>query len=93
MKGITGVGLTSGDPYLVTGGAEMFSVKDAALNPDGSLNLSASLAEADILIHKGQIMLQNERTGEKVLARHDIQLVPGQGLMQNRWLCGGGGSQ
>jgi hypothetical protein len=93
VKGLTGVGLTSGDPYIVTGGAEMFSVKDAVLNPNGTLNLSASLMESDILIHKGQIMLQNTRTGKKILARHDIQLVPGKGLMHNRWLCGGGGSQ
>jgi hypothetical protein len=93
VKGLTGVGLTSGDAYIVTGGAEMFSVKDAVLNPNGTLNLTASLMESDILIHKGQIMLQNTRTGKKVLARHDIQLVPGKGLMHNRWLCGGGGSQ
>lgn len=94
VKNLTGVGITAagiltGTQYVVTGGAEMFSIKDAVLNPNGSLNLNASLAESDVVIHRGQIMLENVATGDRVLARHDIQKVPGQGIMQDRWLCFG----
>lgn len=94
VKGLTGVGVASngtltGTTYIVKGGAEMFSIKDALFNNDGSLNLNGSLAAGDLVIHRGEILLENTVTGEKVLARHDIQKIPGKGLMQNRWLCGG----
>ena len=94
VKNLTGVGVTTGGmltgtQYVVTGGAEMFSIKDAVLNPNGSLNLAASLTESDVVIHRGQIMLENIATGDRVLARHDIQKVPGQGIAQNRWRCFG----
>ena len=94
-KGMTAIGVDAqGNPtgtmYNVIGGAEMFSIKDAVFNPTtGALNLAGSLTESDIVIHRGTLVFENVETGEKVIARHDIQNVPGQGIKQNRWLCNG----
>lgn len=89
VKGMTGVGLTTGTIYDVVGGAEMFSIKDAVFNADGSLNLSGSLSESDIVIHRGILIFVSRTDGTRVVARHDIQKVPGAGILQNRWLCAG----
>jgi hypothetical protein len=97
VKGMTGIGVTNtgaptGTQYNVIGGAEMFSIKDALFNPDGSLNLSGtlnSLTEGDIVIHRGTLVFEKVGDGSRVIARHDIQKVPGKGILQNRWLCAG----
>lgn len=89
VKGMTGVGLTTGTIYDVVGGAEMFSIKDAVFNADGSLNLSGSLSESDIVIHRGILVFVSRTDGTRIVARHDIQKVPGAGILQNRWLCAG----
>ena len=89
VKGMTGVGLTTGTVYDVVGGAEMFNIKDAVFNANGSLNLSGSLSESDIVIHRGTLVFVSRTDGTRVVARHDIQKVPGAGILQNRWLCAG----
>ena len=89
VKGMTGVGLTTGTIYDVVGGAEMFSIKDAVFNADGSLNLSGSLNESNIVIHRGILVFVSRTDASRVVARHDIQKVPGAGILQNRWLCAG----
>lgn len=89
VKGMTGVGLTTGTIYDVVGGAEMFNIKDAVFNANGSLNLSGSLSESDIVIHRGTLVFVSRTDGSRVVARHDIQKVPGAGILQNRWLCAG----
>ena len=94
VKGMTAMGVNaSGTPtgtnYMVQGGAEMFSVKEAVFAANGTLNLPASLTESDIVIHRGTLVFVNTETGERVVARHDIQKVPSSGILQNRWICGG----
>lgn len=88
-KGMTGTGLKSGAEYDVLGGAEMFAVKDAVLNPDGSLNIPGSLAVSDIVIHQGTLVFENRSDGSKVVARHIIRKVPGRNTIINEWKCGG----
>ncbi len=88
-KGMTGTGLTFGTNYDVIGGAEMFAVKDAVLNPNGTLNLPGSLAESDIVIHQGTLVFRNRADGSKVVARHIIRKVPGSSTIINEWKCGG----
>lgn len=88
-KEMTGTGLISGSEYDVLGGAEMFAIQDAVLNPDGSLNLSGSLAESDIVIHQGTLVFRNRSDGDQVVARHVIRKVPGQDVTVNEWRCGG----
>lgn len=87
-KGMTGMGLISGDKYDVLGGAEMFAVQDAVLNPDGTLNLAGSLAESDIVIHQGTLVFRNREDGSQVVARHVIRKVPGRETI-SEWRCGG----
>lgn len=89
VKGMTGTGLTTGTIYDVVGGAEMFSIKDPVYNPDGSLNLPASIAESDIVIHRGTLVFVSRTDGSRVVARHLITKVPGAGLKENTWDCGG----
>ena len=95
VKGMTAVGVSTtgaltGTTYNVIGGAEMFSIKDAVFNPQtGALNLPGSLTASDIVIHRGNLVFENTQTGDRVVARHDILKVPGQGIKQDRWLCGG----
>lgn len=88
-KGMTGIGLLSGTEYDVIGGAEMFAIKDAVLNPDGGLNLSGSIAESDIVIHQGTLVFQSRTDGSRVVARHIIRKVPGSDITINEWKCGG----
>lgn len=87
-KGMTGTGLETGTTYDVVGGAEMFSIKDAVFT-NGSLNLGSSLTESDIVIHRGTLVFVSRTDGTRVVARHDIQKVPGAGLLHNEWHCGG----
>lgn len=92
---VTGTGTTSvpiqytSNYYNVIGGAEMFSIKNPVFTSTGALNLPGSLQESDIVIHRGTLVFENVATGEKVIARHDIQKVPGAGTKTDRWLCGG----
>lgn len=88
VKGMTGTGLETGTLFDVVGGAEMFSIKDAVFT-NGSLNLGGSLTESDIVIHRGTLVFVSRTDGTRVVARHDIQKVPGAGLLQNVWHCGG----
>ena len=87
--GVNASGTPTGTNYMVQGGAEMFSVKEAVFAANGTLNLPASLTESDIVIHRGTLVFVNTETGERVVARHDIQKVPSSGILQNRWICGG----
>lgn len=89
VKGMTGTGLTTGTIYDVAGGAEMFSIKNPVYNPDGSLNLAASISESDIVIHRGTLVFVSRTDGSRVIARHLITKVPGAGLKENTWDCGG----
>lgn len=88
-RGMTGTGLISGAEYDVLGGAEMFAIKDAVLNPNGTLNLSGSLSESEIVIHQGTLVFQNRADGNKVVARHIIRKIPGSSTTINEWKCGG----
>lgn len=88
-KGMTGTGVDSGTEYDVLGGAEMFAVKDAVFNSDGTWNLSKSLAESDIFIHQGTLVFRNRSDGSKFVARHIIRKVPGQDVPLNVWKCAG----
>lgn len=87
-KGMTGTGLETGTIYDVVGGAEMFSIRNAVFT-NGSLNLGRSLTESDIVIHRGTLVFVSRTDGTRVVARHDIQKVPGAGLLHNEWHCGG----
>ena len=89
-RGMTGTGVNSGKEYDVLGGAEMFAIKDAVLNEDGSLNLTKSIAESDIVIHQGTLVFRSRVDGSKVVARHVIRKVPGQKTV-SEWRCGGRG--
>lgn len=88
-KEMTGTGLKSGTEYDVLGGAEMFAIKDAVLNPNGSLNLAESLTHSDIVIHQGTLVFRNQEDGSIVVARHIIRKVPGSSTTINEWKCGG----
>jgi hypothetical protein len=89
VKGMTGTGVTTGTVYDVVGGAEMFSIKDPVFNANGTLNLGGSLAGSDLVIHRGTLVFVSRTDGSRVVARHDIQKIPGQGIKENRWLCAG----
>lgn len=86
---MTGIGLITGAEYDVLGGAEMFAIKDAVLNANGTLNLGESIAESDIVIHQGTLVFVNREDGSKVVARHIIKKIPGSETTVNEWRCGG----
>ena len=88
-RGMTGTGIPSGTKYDVLGGAEMFAIKDAVLNANGSLDLSESIAESDIVIHQGTLVFRSRLDGSKVVARHVIRKTPGSNTIVNEWKCGG----
>lgn len=88
-RGMTGIGLITGAEYDVLGGAEMFAIKDAVLNANGTLNLGESIAESDIVIHQGTLVFVNREDGSKVVARHIIKKIPGSETTVNEWRCGG----
>ena len=88
-RGLTGVGSgVAHTVYDVVGGAEMFSVKDAVLNPNGTLNVPGSLSASDIVIHEGTLVFVSRTDGTRVIARHVIRKVP-SGILENHWVCAG----
>lgn len=89
VKGLTGTGVSTGTIYDVTGGAEMFSVKNAVLNSNGTLNLPSSLTESDIVIHEGTVVFVSRTDRSRVVARHVIRKVPGSDTILNEWICSG----
>lgn len=88
-KGLVGRGAITGTIFDVVGGAEMFSVKDAVLNPNGTLNIPGSLAQSDVFIHEGTFVLVSRTDGSRIVARHIIRKVPGRDTIVNHWVCGG----
>jgi hypothetical protein len=84
-KGMTGVGVLTGDTYSVVGGSEMFSIKDAVFNANGTLNLTGSLSQSDVVIHQGTLVF--ESATQKIVARHIIRKVPGTDEIVNEWVC------
>ncbi len=84
-KGMTGIGVITGDVYTVIGGSEMFSIKNAVFNQNGSLNLLLSLSASDILIHQGTLVFESD--SRKIVARHVIRKVPGREEIINEWIC------
>ncbi|MBC6609041.1 hypothetical protein H8B13_19640 [Hymenobacter sp. BT188] len=85
VKGLTGVGRTSGLLYDVVGGAEMFNVQDAHFNPNGTIDL----ARSRIVVHQGTLVFVRQSDGSRVVARHIIRKVPGSDEVVNTWVCGG----
>lgn len=80
--GSTFTGTFTGSEYDVQGGAEMFNIHFAeggAATPVGS----------EIFIHRGTLVFVEKETGRRVVARHIITRVAGQGIKDNRWDCGG----
>ncbi len=69
------VGMTS-VKFDVVAGQEMFSVKDPVLNSAGAPVLATS---GDVFIHQGTIVLENRETHERLVIRHQILKIPGQG--------------
>jgi hypothetical protein len=61
--------------YAVLGGAEMFNIKRA---DDGTLQ---------VRIHEGTLVFESTSTGEKIVARHVIRVLPSQGEVLNEWQC------
>lgn len=83
LKGKGKIGDTyTGTTYLVQGGAEMFSIHSD--EGDG-----LTLDESRIYIHSGTLVFVNQEDGSRVVARHVIRKVPGQGIMENEWKCQG----
>lgn len=78
----TFTGTYTGSEYDVQGGAEMFNIHFG----EGG---SATPAGSEIFIHRGTLVFVERATGRRVVARHIITQVPGQGLKDNRWDCGG----
>ena len=87
-RGMTGLGAETGTVYDVLGGAEMFAIKDVVFT-NGSLNLSQSISESDIVIHQGTLVFQSRTDNSKVVARHIIRKVPGQDTTISKWICAG----
>ena len=61
--------------YAVLGGAEMFNIKRA---DDGTLAFR---------IHEGTLVFESLVGRERLIARHVIRTVPGQGTVVNAWSC------
>jgi hypothetical protein len=61
--------------YAVLGGAEMFNIKRA---DDGTLV---------VRIHEGTLVFESFAGSERIIARHVIRTVPGQGPVVNGWSC------
>jgi hypothetical protein len=75
-------GTFTGSEYVVKGGFEMF---DIIYSPGGS----PTLAGSDRFIHRGTLVFVEVTTGKKVVAKHKITKVPGQGIIDNSWDCAG----
>lgn len=61
--------------YDVLGGAEMFNIKR---DESGALQ---------VRIHEGTLVFESLDGSHKVVARHTIRTVPGQGTMVDDWRC------
>jgi hypothetical protein len=61
--------------FDVVAGAEMFSIKD----PNTTTGTPNAVLSGDVFIHQGTIVLENTATGERVVIRHQVLKVPGQG--------------
>ena len=61
--------------FHVLGGAEMFNIKR---DESGAL---------EVRIHEGTLVFAALDGSYKVVARHIIRIVPGQGQMANEWRC------
>lgn len=70
------VGMTS-VKFDVVAGQEMFSVKDPVLNSAGAPVVGTS---GDVFIHQGTVVLENRETHERIVLRHEILKIPGQGI-------------
>lgn len=102
VKGLTGRGVTggrllpasapcnrvysggtfTGTQYVVKGGSEMFNI---IYSPGGS----ATLAGSDLFIHRGTLVFVEVTSGKKVVAKHKVTKIPGQGIKDNSWDCAG----
>lgn len=78
----TFTGTYTGSEYDVQGGAEMFNIHFG----EGG---TATPAGSAVYIHRGTLVFVERETGRRVVARHIITKVPGQGIKDNRWACGG----
>lgn len=81
----TFTGTFTGSEYDVQGGAEMFNIHFV----EGG---TATPAGSEVFIHRGTLVFVERETGRRVVARHIITRVPGQGVKDNRWDCGGSSS-
>jgi hypothetical protein len=84
--GNVSTGLVAGTVYTVVAGAEMFTVTDPVFNAGGVPVASTS---GKIYIHQGTIVLQNNTTGDRLVARHVIHKNPNTGEVMGRWYCMG----
>lgn len=84
--GNVSTGLVAGTEYTVVAGAEMFVVTDPVFNP-GGFPLGSSSGK--IYIHQGTIVLQNDTTGDRLVARHVIKKNPNTGVVTGNWYCMG----
>jgi len=75
-------GTFTGTHYVVQGGSEMFNIIYSAGG-------SATLAGSDLFIHRGTLVFVEVTSGKKVVAKHKITKVPGQGIKDNSWDCAG----
>ncbi len=80
-KDYTG-GTFTGTRYVVQGGSEMFNI----IYSEGG---SPTLAGSDLFIHRGTLVFVEVTSGKKVVAKHKITKVPGQGITDNSWDCAG----
>ena len=86
IKGLNAVGVTSGAGYTVIAGAEMFSVMDPVFNSGG---VPVPATSGKVFMHEGTVVLQNNVTGERVVARHVIKKDPRTGEVTSGWYCMG----
>ncbi len=75
-------GTFTGTQYVVQGGSEMFNIIYSAGG-------SPTLAGSDLFIHRGTLVFVEVTSGKKVVAKHTITKVPGQGIKDNSWDCAG----
>jgi hypothetical protein len=71
--------------FVVISGQEMFSIK----NPNTTTGVPSAAASGEVFIHQGTIVLENTRTGERVVIRHVIIKNPGRGIIKDAWYVNG----
>ncbi len=93
IKGLDALGLgnvqtnlASGTEYTVVAGAEMFTVTDPVFNAGG---IPVASTSGKIYIHQGTIVLQNNTTGDRLVARHVIKKNPKTDELSSTWYCMG----